>query len=61
MDTQFIVGNSYTKKEIEEHGFRNTKVTSLVMFYRKDKILLAFYIPKPLQPKLYKLISINSD
>ena len=61
MKTNFIVGNSYSKEEIEENDFINTKTTSVVMFYRKENILMCFNIPKPLDPKLYKLISISED
>ena len=61
MKTNFIVGNSYSKEEIEENDFINTKTTSVVMFYRKENILMCFNIPKPLDPKLYKLISKSED
>jgi len=61
MKTDFIVGNSYSKEEIEEDGFINTKTTTIVIFYRKEDMLLCFSIPKPLEPKMYKLISINED
>ena len=61
METQFIVGNSYTINEIEDNGFIKAKQTSLVLFYRKAKVLLAFNIPKPLAPKIYKLISYIND
>ena len=61
METQFIVGNTYSIKEIEENGFIKAKQTSLVLFYRRDKVLLAFNIPKPLDPKIYKLMSYIID
>jgi len=61
MKTDFVVGNSYSQEEIEENGFINTKTTSVVMFFKKGNVLLCFNIPKPLDPKLYKLISISED
>ncbi|MEI6821538.1 MAG: hypothetical protein WCL51_06360 [Bacteroidota bacterium] len=61
MKTEFVVGNSYSREDIEENGFINTKTTSVIMFYRKENILMCFNIPKPLEPKLYKLISISED
>ena len=61
MNTQFIVGNSYSIDEIEGNGFINTKTTKLVLFYRKNKILLAFNLNKPSAPKTYQLISFICD
>ena len=61
MEDQFTTGNVYTKEEIESKGYTNTKQTSILVFYRKDKTLLAFDKPKPITPNSFKLISINKD
>jgi len=61
MVTKFIVGNSYSKEEIEEDGFIKTKQSSLYYFYRKDNILMIFDHPKPKIPNQYKLKSIFVD
>ena len=61
MENQFIVGNIYTKEEIENSGFNNTRLTSIVVFYRKDKTLMSFDKPKPLKPNAYKLLAIQAD
>lgn len=60
MKTQLIVGNSYSLKEIEETGYTNTKVTSVNIVYKKLKTYMTFSIPKPNEPRKYKLISISN-
>ncbi len=61
METKFIAGKIYTQDEIEQNGFILTKTTTIVKFYRKGKVLLAFGVPKPLEPKLHKLIYTCTD
>ncbi len=61
MKTDFVVGNSYSKEEIEEGNYVKTKQSSLYYFYRKDNVLLIFDHPKPKIPNQYKLISIFVD
>ncbi len=61
MDTEFIIGNFYSKEIIEQCGFIETKRTSLVVFFRKKETLMAFNVPKPKVPNVYKLISVNID
>jgi len=61
MVNKYIIGKSYTIKEIHEDGFINIKVTSVVMFYRKANIFLTFSIPNPSKVRKYKLISIGEN
>ena len=61
MENNFTIGNSYTIKEIQDDGFINIKVTSFVMFYRKDDTFMTFSIPKSGKIKRYKLISIGKN
>ena len=61
MENQFTVGNSYKIEEIENAGFVKTRQTTVVVFYRKDRVLMAFDIPKPLAPKKHKLLSVCTD
>lgn len=61
MENQFVIGNSYTIEDIEKEGFKKVKQTSVVMFCRKDNVLLAFDIPKPQAPKIHKLLVITND
>ncbi len=61
MENQFTVGNSYSIKELENNGFSKTKQTTIIVFYRKDNVLLALDIPKPLDPKVHKLLAITED
>ena len=60
MKTPLIVGNSYSLKEIEETGYINTKVTSVNLVYKKLKTFMTFSIPKPNEPRKYKLVSISN-
>ncbi len=57
METKFIIGNSYTIREIHEDGFINITVKS----YRKAKTFLTFSIPKSRKNMKYKLISIGTN
>lgn len=61
MENKYIIGNSYSLKEIHEDGFINIKVTSVAMFYRKTKTFMTFSIPKMSKEKKYKLISIGEN
>lgn len=61
MENQFIVGKAYSIEDIEKQGFSKTRQTSVLLFYRKNDVLLVFDIPKPLAPKLFKLIAIHND
>ncbi|MEI6823048.1 MAG: hypothetical protein WCL51_14040 [Bacteroidota bacterium] len=61
METKFIIGNSYTIREIHEDGFINITVNSVGMSYRKAKTFLTFSIPKSRKNMKYKLISIGTN
>lgn len=61
MGNKYILGNSYTLKELHEDGFVNIKVTSVAMFYRKAKTFMNFSIPKSCKNRKYKLISIGEN
>ncbi len=61
MENKYIIGNTYTLKEIHDDGFVNIKVTSIAMFYRKAKTIMNFSITKQRKTKRYKLISIGEN
>ncbi len=60
MLSKFIVGNSYSIKEIKDTGLINTEVNDKCMHYRKAKTLMTFGIPRPFEPRKYKLLSIKN-
>ena len=61
METKFIIGNSYSLKEVEFNGFINKCIKPRTMFYKKDNILMTFSTSQPLDKNNIKLISICSD
>ncbi|MEI6821870.1 MAG: hypothetical protein WCL51_08025 [Bacteroidota bacterium] len=58
---EFVVGGLYSKEEIENKDFVNTRTTKIFVFYRKDNNLLVFEHCKPQGPKRHKLISRLAD
>lgn len=42
IDIELVIGNSYSKEELNNQGFTYVKETTITLFYRKADILYIF-------------------
>ena len=58
---ELLIGNCYTKAEIEATGLTFVKSTSITMFYRKGEMLYVFEAKCKESDSKYKLTTIIKD
>ena len=58
---ELLIGNCYTKAEIEGNGLKYVKATSITMFYRKEEMLYVFEAKCKESDSKYKLTTIIKD
>ncbi len=61
MEQTLKIGDIYSLDLIETMGFIKKVQTKAVVYFRKGSTLMVFDIPKPQEPRKFKLVSILTD